>query len=71
MELQWASLLYQLAKHEKGHEAASSLTRADKKYEMLAQTGPDAEIYAAWGELHLLWAEHAGFKTSAAKKVLS
>jgi hypothetical protein len=73
IDMQWASLLYQLAKSEGGHGAASYLTRADKKYEMLAAFSPDGEIYAEWGNLHLLWAEHRAFSSwsAASKQVTS
>lgn len=69
IDMQWAGLLYELAKNEGGHGATGYLTKADKKYEMLAAFAPDAEIFANWGNLHLLWAEHRAFSSwSAASK---
>lgn len=67
INLLWASLLFQLARDIGGlrptdmDDAENYLKRADKIYEITAPSSPtilDAELYAAWGKLHLLWAEH-------------
>jgi len=63
----WANLLYRLARDIGGSkptdmdDAENYLNRADQLYETTAPQSPsilDAKMYAAWGKLHLLWAEH-------------